>query len=191
MAEQATDKSADRPAYLPGDRPWDEQVARMIRVDHAGEYGAARIYAGQLAILGDQHKASPVIRHMKAQEDRHLKAFDALVCDRRVRPSALAPLWDAAGFALGAVTALMGEKAAMTATAAVEEVIDGHYAAQLQRLGARDPELSALIADFQADEIAHRDTALLHGAADMPGHGALAGAIKAGCRAAIWLATRI
>ena len=104
---------------------------RMIRVDHAGEYGAVRIYEGQLAVLEARtgsRDAAATIRKMAQQEQHHLETFDKLIVERRVRPTALEPIWRIAGFALGAATALMGEKAAMACTAAVEEVIDEHYA---------------------------------------------------------------
>ncbi len=179
-----------RPAP-PGTRtPAD--IEAMIRVDHAGEYGAVRIYEGQLAVLGARASATAdAIRHMAEQEQRHLKVFDALVNARRVRPTALEPVWRVAGFALGAATALLGEKAAMACTAAVEEVIDQHYAAQVETLGAGDPELTATVAEFRAEEIAHRDTALAHGAEDAPGYRVLSEAIKAGCRLAIRLSEKI
>ncbi|HEV2263521.1 MAG TPA: demethoxyubiquinone hydroxylase family protein [Stellaceae bacterium] len=177
-------------ARLPGDRATADAIARMIRVDQAGEYGAARIYDGQLAVLKESAAASAV-RHMAAQEKRHLERFDALVAERRVRPTALSPLWHVAGYALGAATALLGERAAMACTVAVEEVIDEHYRGQLETLGGTDADLAAIVADFRADEIAHRDTALKHGAADTPGYPLLSAAIKAGSRVAIWLSTRI
>lgn len=176
---------------LPGDRPQGEVVAEMVRVDHAGEYGAARIYAGQLAILGRKHRLSPVIRHMAGQEQRHLETFDRIVNERRVRPSLLSPLWHAGGYALGAATALMGERAAMACTAAVEEVIGKHYQDQRDRLGDSDPELAAIIVEFQADEAGHEQTAIAHGAEEMPGYGLFAGAIRTGCRLAIALAKKI
>lgn len=175
---------------LPGDPPAKTLVERMIRVDHAGEYGAARIYAGQLAVLG-RSTAAPVIRHMAEQENRHLEAFDRLVVQRRVRPTVLSPLWHVAGFALGAVTAALGERAAMACTVAVEEVIEEHYRDQLETLGDAEPELAASIEEFRADEIEHRDTGLAHGAAAAPGYPALSAAIKAGSRLAIWLSTRL
>lgn len=175
---------------LPGDPPRAEGIARMIRVDHAGEYGAARIYDGQLAVLG-RSAAMPVIRRMAEQEKRHLAAFDRLVVERRVRPTLLSPLWHVAGFALGAATALLGERAAMACTVAVEEVIDEHYAQQIETLGADEPELKATIAEFRGDEIEHRDTGLAHGAAEAPGYELLSAAIKTGSRLAIWLSTRI
>jgi 3-demethoxyubiquinol 3-hydroxylase len=178
-----------RPAALPGDRHINS--AAMVRVDHAGEYGAARIYAGQLAILGQQHRDSATIRHMAAQEERHLKAFDALITARRVRPTLLGPMWHVAGYALGAATALMGPKAAMACTAAVETVIDAHYAAQNTALGQSDPELSALIADFQVDEQEHRQTAIEHGAQDIVAYPLMSRVIQAGCRIAIGLSERI
>src|SRR6201985_2833239 len=130
-------------------------IDSMIRVDHAGEYGAVRIYEGQLAILKGRASAE-TIRHMAEQEQRHLKTFDTLVNERRVRPTALEPVWRIAGFALGAATALMGEKAAFAGTAAVEEAIDEHYAQQIADLGERDPDLKQTVEDFRADEAAHR-----------------------------------
>jgi len=162
----------------------------MIRVDHAGEYGAVRIYQGQLAVLG-KRPSGDVIRHMAEQEQQHLKAFDRLVNERRVRPTALEPVWRLAGFALGAATALMGEKAAFACTAAVEEAIDEHYAAQIEALGESDPDFRKTVEIFRADEAAHRQTALEHGAEQAPGYKFLSQAIKAGCRVAIKLSEKI
>jgi len=177
-----------RPA-APGTRA---DIAAMIRVDHAGEYGAVRIYEGQLAVLGrSTSKTAHAIRHMAQQEQEHLRAFDTLINERRVRPTALGPVWRVAGFALGAATALIGEKAAMACTAAVEEVIDLHYAAQVDQLGEADPALKQTVEKFRAEEIAHRDTALAHGAEGAPAYPLLSGAIKAGCRLAIALSTRL
>jgi len=175
---------------LPGDPSDKEQVRRMIRVDHAGEYGAARIYAGQLKVLG-RHPASAAIRHMAEQEKRHLATFEKLVADRQVRPTALSPLWHAAGFALGAASALLGARAAMACTVAVEEVIDEHYRAQAEALGNAEPELKATIEEFRGDELEHRDTGLAHGAEGAPGYEVLSRVVKAGSRLAIWLSTRI
>ncbi len=168
-------------------------VARMIRVDHAGEYGAVRIYEGQLAVLGSRKGAErtvAAIKRMSDQEQRHLTKFDELVNARRVRPTALEPVWRLAGYTLGAVTALIGEKAAMACTAAVEEVIDEHYASQLARLD-HESELKDAIEDFRKDEIAHRQEALAHGAEDAPGYRMMSEAIKAGCRLAIKLSERV
>jgi len=167
-------------------------IEAMIRVDHAGEYGAVRIYEGQLAVLTRRKSASvETIQRMADQEQRHLKTFDRLVNERRVRPTALEPVWRVAGFALGAVTAAMGEKAAFACTAAVEEVIDEHYAAQVAALKDKDPALKATVEDFRADEAAHREEALKQGAEQAPGYKLLSETIKAGCRLAIKLSERI
>jgi len=157
-------KRAKRPAP-PGVKA-DADIEAMIRVDHAGEYGAVRIYEGQLAVLDawpGSREAAATIRRMAAQEQHHLETFDKLVNERRVRPTALEPVWRVAGFALGAATALLGEKAAMACTAAVEEVIDEHYARQIERLDG-DAALKQTVKEFRAEEIAHRDEALAHGA---------------------------
>jgi 3-demethoxyubiquinol 3-hydroxylase len=180
----------ERPPYLPGDHAPDSETARMIRVDHAGEYGATRIYDGQLAVLG-RSRARDEIRRMSEQEKRHLAAFDRLLPERRVRPTLLQPLWHVAGFALGAATALLGERAAMACTVAVEEVIDEHYRGQAERLGGADPALSETIVEFRADELAHRDTAIAMGAEETLGYDLLSAAIKTGSRLAIWLSERL
>lgn len=186
-------KRGKRP-IAPGTQLSDDMDA-MLRVDHAGEYGAVRIYEGQLAILANRpgaKRATQAIRKMARQEQDHLKAFDRLLNERKVRPTALTPLWHVAGFALGAATALLGEKAAMACTAAVEDVIDHHYADQIARITeSADVELKQKISEFRADEIAHRDEALAHGAADAPAYPLLSAAIKAGCRLAIRLSERL
>ena len=176
--------------YLPGDRLPEGEVAAMLRVDHAGEYGARRIYEGQLAVLG-RSASGAVLRKMHAQELRHLQAFDKLLVERHVRPTLLAPVWHVAGFALGAATALLGERAAMACTVAVEEVIDAHYRGQVERLGESEPALKETFEEFRQDELEHRDTALAQGAAEAPGYPLLTGAIKGASRLAIWLSKRI
>ncbi|WND03755.1 demethoxyubiquinone hydroxylase family protein [Temperatibacter marinus] len=176
---------------LPGNRATKDDFHRMMRVDHAGEFGAVRIYEGQLAVLGDKHPKSAMIRHMQEQEKVHLATFNKLLSEEGVRPTLLSPFWHAAGFALGAGTALMGEKAAMACTAAVEEVIDEHYEEQLQKLEGSEPAFEKTIKQFQAEEIEHREIALEHGAEDTPGYGLLSGVIKAGCKLAIWTAKKI
>ena len=181
--------SPPSPAWRPGDpRP---DVASMLRVDQAGEYGATRIYAGQLAVLGDSVPASRLIARMASQEQRHLRHFDALLAERGVRPTLLQPLWSVAGHALGAATALISPQAAMACTAAVEDEIDRHYEDQLGALGADEPELGATIAEFQADEREHRDRAIEAGAEESVGYPLLYSAIRAGCRVAIALSKRI
>jgi ubiquinone biosynthesis monooxygenase Coq7 len=169
----------------------DPDTDSMIRVDQAGEFGATRIYAGQLAVLGNRAAAARPIARMAMQEERHRQAFDRLVAERGVRPTLLAPLWDRAGFLLGAATALISPEAAMACTAAIETEIDHHYAEQLEALGKRDPELSATIAEFQAEEVEHRATALAEGAERAPAYPLLSAAIRLGCRAAIGLSKRV
>jgi len=190
MSENANHPAVTGEDRLPGDLPPQDLVARMIRVDHAGEFGAVRIYEGQLAVLG-RTRGVRAIRAMTAKEREHLDRFTDLVTQRRVRPTVLTPLWHVAGFALGAATALISEKAAMACTVAVEEVIDDHYAAQAARLGDDEKDLREVIERFRADEVEHRDTALAHGAEQAPAYPLLSRAIKAGSRLAIWLSERI
>jgi len=169
-----------------------KRSARMLRVDQAGEYGATRIYAGQLAVMGDRAPHSAAIAAMAAQEADHRARFDALIAARGVRPTALQPVWSVAGFALGAATALIGPEAAMACTAAIEQEIDRHYTAQLENLAdGADPELAGMIDLFRADEREHRETALAAGAERAPAYPLLAGAIRLGCRVAIRLSERI
>ena len=175
--------------WRPGDRRPD--AASMLRVNQAGEYGATRIYAGQLAVLRRNCPESKLIARMAAQEERHLSRFNALMEERRVRPTALQPLWNVAGFALGAATALMSEEAALACTDAVETEIDKHYREQLSELGDDDPELAADIEEFRAEELEHRDTARAAGATHAVGYPLLTAAIRAGCRVAIQLSKRI
>lgn len=167
--------------------------ATMIRVDQAGEYGATRIYAGQLAVMGNRHPLAIEIAHMAEQEEGHRVRFDAMMAQRGVRPTALQPFWSVAGFALGAGTALLGPEAAMACTAAVEEEIDRHYTAQIDELNRSgdDPELAAMISEFRDDERAHRDAAIAAGAERAPAYPLLSAVIRAGCRAAIKLAEKV
>ena len=174
-------------ARLPGDPDKDTLIEQIIRVNQAGEYGAKRIYEGQLAVLGD----NAAIKEMLAQEEKHLEKFNALVAARNVRPTVLEPLWHVAGFALGAATALVGKEAAMACTAAVEEVIGEHYAEQTAQLGDDESALRETISAFRDDELHHRDVSLQHGAEAAPAYLPLTTAIKAGTRVAIWLSKRI
>jgi 3-demethoxyubiquinol 3-hydroxylase len=175
--------------WRPGERQPD--TASMLRVNQAGEYGAARIYAGQMAVLGRGSPAAHQIARMAAQEQRHLDRFNHLMTERSVRPTVLQPLWKVAGFALGAATALMSERAAMACTDAVETEIDRHYSEQLAELGDDDPVLAADIAEFQAEELEHREIAREHGAREAVAYPLLSAAIRAGCRLAIGLSKRI
>ena len=182
-------RRADLRGWRPGDARPDPDS--MLRVNQAGEYGATRIYAGQIAVLRRNAPEARLIARMAAQEQRHLDRFNRLMTERRVRPTILQPLWNVAGFALGAATALMSEQAALACTDAVETEIDRHYGEQLDQLGTTDPELSADIAEFRAEELEHRDSARDAGAARAFGYPLLTAAIRAGCRVAIELSKRI
>lgn len=175
--------------WAPGERKVD--VHSMIRVNQAGEYGATRIYAGQMAVLRGKSAAAHEIARMASQEQRHLDRFDQLLAERGIRPTALQPLWNVAGFALGAATALISEEAAMACTDAVETEIGRHYAEQLELLGEDEPELAADIAEFRAEELEHLDKAREMGAASAPAYPLLTAAIRAGCRLAITISKRI
>ncbi len=176
---------------LPGMLTPHQRITQMIRVDQAGEYGAIRIYKGQLDALR-KHPTSFLIKEMKAQEQEHLNSFNQLLTERNIKPTIFTPLWHVGGYVLGALTAKLGAKAAMACTVAVEEVIDQHYAGQIEELEQNDlePELVNILKRFQADEIAHKDQSLEAGAADAPGFAVLRTSIKAITRAAIWLSTR-
>ena len=175
---------------LPGDPTPRQRIEEMIRVDHAGEFGAKQIYAGQLRVLGRGPKGD-VLRHMQAQEQHHLDTFAAMVADRRVRPTALLPIWRVAGYALGAVTAAMGARAAMACTVAVEEAIDEHYAEQAASLGPDESALHDTIEKFRLEELEHRDIGLANEAELTVGYGVLTQIIKAGCKAAIAVSKRL
>lgn len=186
------DETTRKPPPKPGPRAG--RIAEMLRVDHAGEYGAVAIYRGQRAVFDARpHKRemSETLAEMEAGEDHHLAEFDRLLLERRVRPTLLAPLWNAAGFGLGAATALMGEKAAMACTAAVEETIEKHYAEQAEELSDIEPELAATMRRFREDELGHKRTAEEAGAAETPGYGLFSAVIKAGCRAAIRISEKV
>jgi ubiquinone biosynthesis monooxygenase Coq7 len=181
--------SVDRPPYLPGDPPPEAEIERIIRVDQAGEYGAVRIYDGQLAVIG-RGRARDEIRHMAEQEKRNLAEFEDLARARRVRPTVLQPLWHLTGFALGAATALLGARAAMACTVGVEEVIDEHYRGQAELLGDAEPALRERILAFRDDELRHREAGLAYGAAESLGFELVSTVAKTGSRLAIWLSTR-
>lgn len=175
---------------IPGDLTREQLLDRMVRVDHAGEYGAVRIYQGQLAVLG-KGRHGDTLRHMLAQEVEHRDHFEKLMAERQARPTALQPLWHVFGFALGAGTALLGERAAMACTVAVEEAIDDHYAEQAAKLGDDEASLRDTIERFRAEELEHRDIGYENGAERAPGYPVLHGAIKSGTRLAIWLSERV
>ncbi len=189
----ATTARSSRPA-APGRRFVQDRVAEMLRVDHAGEFGATRIYEGQRAVfsrLPGARRIAAQLAEQEADEAVHKAAFDKLLLERKVRPTLLGPIWGAAGFGLGVVTALMGEKAAHACTAAVEEVIEDHYREQIEELGDQEPELSAMISRFREEEIAYKDQAIAEGAKEAFGHPVLEAVIKAGCRVAIAVCQKV
>lgn len=178
----------------PGQGSVAQRLAEILRVDHAGELGAVHIYRGQRAVFAagqDREGIEGQLAEMEAHEAAHLKAFDTLLTDHNVRPTLFTPLWRMAGFALGAGTALMGEKAAHACTEAVETVIEQHYAGQIAELKDRDPELAEALSQFRDDELAHRDHAVAEGAREAPAYPLLSAVIQAGCRAAIKISEKL
>ena len=172
------------------------RLKEMLRVDHAGEYGAVAIYKGQQAVFGRNQKTREIaakLAEMEAEEQHHLDAFDDLLNAHKVRPTALAPIWNVAGYGLGVVTALMGEKAAHACTEAVETVIEKHYADQIDELEGDEEhtELRKRFIQFREDELHHRDVAIEEGAKEAPGYGILSRVIRAGCHAAIRISEKI
>ncbi len=172
-----------------------EEIEKIIRVDQAGEYGATRIYQGQIDVmkaLGKHHMISD-LEHMKEQEDDHLKRFNDLCIKHKVRPTFLQPLWHIGGYAMGAVTALMGEKAAHACTIAVEETIDEHYQEQQKQLSGDDnqQELYDTVTKCHEEELEHRDLAVEKGGREAPGYDAIYKTIRSISKAAIWLSKKI
>lgn len=179
---------------LPGRLADEAKIAEMIRVDHAGEFGAVQIYRGQRAVFehaADKQHTARLIAEMEEGEQEHLQTFDRLIAERGVRPTLMAPVWRVAGFGLGAVTALMGERAAHACTEAVEEVIEEHYANQSAVLDGVDEDLKDIVDRFREDELAHKATAIDQGARSAPGYPVLSAVIKFGCRVAIRISERI
>jgi ubiquinone biosynthesis monooxygenase Coq7 len=181
---------------LPGDKASlkrSDDVASMVRVDHAGEYGAKRIYEGQLAVLGHNPKARKLLQHMADQEREHLEYFEKEIIRRGVRPTALHPVWHVAGYALGALTARLGPEAAMACTVAVEDVISTHYQEQLDVLAGKPEEkpLLSAIRKFKAEEEQHHEIGLKNNAEQAPAYRLLTTLIRAGSKLAIEVAKRI
>ena len=187
----STTKKTKGPDRLPGDPTLEQLVEHIVRVDHAGEYGATRIYDGQLAVFGKDSKIGKTIQHMAEQELEHIETFEKLIVTNRVRPTALLPLWNIGGFVLGASTALMGKKAAMACTVAVESVIGKHYEQQSKELGDDQVKLKKIIIKFQKDELEHHDIGLKHDAEGTLGYNLLTKVIAAGCKAAIVISKKI
>ncbi|MCC7268186.1 MAG: demethoxyubiquinone hydroxylase family protein [Caulobacteraceae bacterium] len=180
--------------FRPGVGGYRSRLEEILRVDHAGELGAVHIYRGQRAVLGSapgKARIAGQLAEMEGHEAEHLACFDKLLTEHRVRPTALTPFWRVAGFALGAGTALLGEKAAHACTEAVESVIEGHYAGQIAELAEREPELAAELTKFRDEELAHRDQAIEEGAREAPGYPLLSAVIRAGCRTAIKISEKL
>ena len=182
-----------KPAW-PGRGAVRRRLSEILRVDHAGELGAVHIYRGQRAVFAAapaHGRTEEALAEMEAHEQVHLDRFDALLNAHKVRPTLMAPLWRVAGFALGAGTALLGEKAAHACTEAVENVIEQHYAGQIEELKTRDPELAAELSQFRDDELGHRDRAIEEGAREAPGYALLSAVITAGCKASIKISEKV
>lgn len=166
-------------------------IDEIIRVDHAGEYSATKIYAGQLAVFGKKSEIGKTIKHMADQEKEHIDTFEKLIIEKRVRPTAMMPIWNVLGYTLGLTTALMGKKAAMACTVAVESVIGEHYEEQANKLGNKEPKLKKTILKFRDDELEHHDIGIEHNAEKTIGYKVLTKIIKTGCRAAIQISKKI
>lgn len=190
------DPTVDRriPLARPGRGASKRRRAEILRINHAGEYGAVHIYRAQKAVFEGRAGKSAIAADMAGMRDQeavHLARFEALLNAERIRPTILTPLWRLAAMALGTGTALMGEKAAHACTEAVESVIEEHYADQIAELRERDPALAAELSVFRDEELAHHDHAVEHGAREAPGYGLMSAVIKAGCRVAIKVSERV
>ena len=176
--------------YLPGDKKPKDDVDSMIRVNHAGEFGAKRIYAGQISVLGNTD-IGDTLKHMEEQEIEHYNYFDDQIVRRGIRPTILSPIWNIAGFALGAGTAMLGKEAAMACTVAVEEAIDEHYQEQIEKLDDSEKELKEKIIKFREEELEHRDIGYENDAKLAPAYSLLYNAVRVGSKIAIGLSKRI
>ena len=169
-------------------------LEEIIRVDHAGERGAIKIYEGQLLALNtikqDEHLKN-IIQEMKEQEKEHLEYFETEIQKRKIKPTYLLPLWDLMGVSLGFGTALLGKKAAMLCTASVEEVIEAHYENQLKKIGSDEKDLKAKIEKFKNDEVDHKNTAYDSGASKSGIYAVMDKLIKTGSKIAINISEKI
>ena len=169
-------------------------LEEIIRVDHAGERGAIKIYEGQLLALKTIKQDDDLkdkIEEMKEQEKEHSEYFEKEIQKRKIKPTYLLPLWDLMGVFLGFGTALLGKKATMLCTASVEEVIDGHYKDQTYKLGKDEEELKKKIMKFRQDELDHKDIAYDNGATKKGLFGGLDKVIKTSSRIAITISEKI
>ena len=169
-------------------------LEEIIRVDHAGERGAIKIYEGQLLALKtfkQNEYLKKKIEEMKEHEREHYEYFDSQIKKRNIAPTKLLPLWDLMGVTLGFGTAMLGEKAAMLCTASVEEVIDGHYKEQTYKLGKDEKELKEKIIKFRQDELDHKDIAYEEGATKKGIYSIMDKVIKTGSKVAIKISEKI
>ena len=169
-------------------------LEEIIRVDHAGERGAIKIYEGQLLALKtikQDENLLNIIEEMKEQEKEHLEYFEKEILKRKIKPTSLLPLWDIMGVALGFGSVLLGKKAAMLCTASVEEVIDGHYNYQLKKLGNDEKDLKKKIEKFKEDEANHKNMAYESGATNKGVYSIMDKVIKTGSKIAITISEKI
>ena len=176
-----------------------KKIHEIIRVNHAGEFGAKVIYDGQIAALKlkKDHETIKLVQHMKEQEDVHFDYFDAEIRRQKIRPTLMQPLWKVGGFALGFFTALLDKKAAMTCTTAVEETIDEHYQEQIKYLEKEEnssggvAELKKKIIKFREEELEHRDIAYDNNASELKGFAPLSALIKGVTKFAIAVSKKV
>ena len=169
-------------------------LEEIIRVDHAGERGAIKIYEGQLLALKtikQDETLKDKIEEMKKQEKEHLEYFEKEIQKRKIKPTYLLPLWDIMGVTLGFGTALLGKKAAMLCTASVEEVIENHYKTQLKKLGNDEKDLKLKIEKFKSDEVNHKNIAYKSGATNKGLYSVMDKVIRTGSRIAITISEKI
>jgi len=172
----------------------DKKVEQFIRVDHAGERGAVKIYEGQLLALNtfiEDESLKKTIEEMKVHEKEHCQFFEAEIKKRNIKPTKFLPLWDLLGVGLGFGSTLLGKKAAMLCTASVEEVIDKHYLNQINQLGPEEKELKKKITKFREDELHHKDIAYEKGATKKGLYKILDKIIKTGSKVAINISEKI
>ena len=171
-----------------------KKLEEFIRVDHAGERGAIKIYEGQLLALGtivNDEDLKKTIKNMKEHEEEHCNFFEKQIKKRNIKPTKLLPLWDMLGLGLGFGSTILGKKAAMLCTASVEEVIDGHYKSQIDQIGSDENNLKNKITKFRNDEIHHKDIAYSKGATKEGFYSIIDKVIKTGSKLAIKISEKI
>lgn len=169
-----------------------KNLQEIIRVNHAGEFGAKVIYSGQISALKlkNDHQTLALVEEMKRQEDIHFEYFNEQLKQRKIRPTLMQPIWQVGGFALGFLTAFADKRAAMACTTAVEEVIDEHYQSQLTSI-SEEKDLKEKIEKFRNDELEHRDIGYKNYAAEIKYFKPLTSLIKATTRIAIAISKKI